>query len=300
MNKLHENNYLQKYKKYKKKYLDLKAGAMLLSQEESLPSEEKLMPRLSYGTVQGTGNSMKNNLILALQSGYRHIDIKQRYAEVLGLSLLEYLQYIREAIEETDIPREELWITWNGNYNIEEIIEQLNCNYIDTVIANYNIKSLIPLRNSKLIKNLAVENIYNFEELQVLHEEYQINTLQIQAHIKNDELIQQCNKIGIKVQLYGINSSLRNLEIFPNEYDDYIYLINNITIYYMLKYVPSGNVIIVSSINGDSIPKNIDNYQDILDGTIDESSIDISRIERILDEIGYNLPDMGYGTLYKK
>ena len=68
----------------------------------------------------------------------------------------------------------------------------------------------------------------------------------------------------------------------------------------MLKYVPSGNVIIVSSINGNSIPKNIENYQDILDGTIDESSIDISRIKRILDEIGNNLPDMGYGTLYKK
>lgn len=299
MNKLYEDNYFQKYQKYKKKYINLKAGASLL-QQEATHSGEKIMPGLSYGTVQGSGISTKKNIKLALENGYKHLDIKERYAQQLGLSVSKYLQYIREAIEKTAIPREELWITWNGSYNIEEIIEQLNCQYFDTVIANHNIQSLIPLRNQKLIKNLAVENIYNFEELQMLHDQYQINTLQIQAHIKNDELIQQCNKIGIKVQLYGINSALRNLESYPSNYDDYFYLVNYITIYYMLKYVPSGNVIIVSSTNGDTIPRNIENYQAILDGRFDESSIDIDRIERILLEIGDELPDMGFGTLYKK
>jgi len=292
MNKLYEDNYFQKYQKYKKKYINLKAGAMLLHREE------KIMPGLSYGTAQGHGILTKKNIKLALENGYKHLDIKKRYAYALGLSVSEYLQYIREAIEETGIPREELWITWNGSNNIEEIIEQLNCQYIDTVIAD-DMEYLTTKRDQGLIKNIAVENIYNFEKIKELHERYKINTLQIQAHIKNDVLIQQCNEIGIKVQLYGINSALRNLEEFPSEMNDYYYLIKYITIYYMLKYLSNGNVIIVGSYMGSNIPINIKIYQDILDGTFDESTIDIEKIERLLLEIGDKLPDMGVGTLYR-
>jgi hypothetical protein len=293
MNKLYDDKYFQKYQKYKEKYINLKAGAMLLH-------HEKIMPGLSYGTAQGNSSSIKKNIKLALENGYKHIDIKQRYASMLRVSESTYLKYIKEAIEESYIPREELWITWHGFSNIEEIIEQLNCQYIDTVIVNNNIDYLIEKKEEGLIKNIAVENIYNFEKIKELHELYKINTLQIQAHIKNDELIQQCNEIGIKVQLYGINSALTNLEEYPSETDDYYYLMKYITIYYMLKFLSTGNVIIVGSYSGSSIPINIKNYQDILNGTFDKSTVDIEKIERLLLEIGNELPDMGFGTLYKK
>ena len=60
-----------------------------------------------------------------------------------------------------------------------------------------------------------------------------------------------------------------------------------IFIYYMLKYISNGNVIIVSSYSGDTIPKNIKDYQDILNGTFD-----ILRIERIIgDKLTYQMKE---------
>lgn len=288
-----QKDYKSKYYKYKKKYLDLKAGSGIVE-------EFKTMPLLSFGTAQGTIDTLKDRIKQALETGYRHLDIKERYAGLLKISVDVYLDAIKQSIQESGIPRKELWITWNGN-NIERIIELLNCDYIDTLIGN-NLEELNLLKDRGIIKNIAVENIYNFEEIVRLKERYRINTLQIQGHIKNEELIEKCNSIGIKVQLYGIMSSFKNylfdnFDVFDDPNIQYVY--QNIVSYYMFKYMKNkGNVIVVSSVNGDSIPVNMELYNKIISGSINNETIDIERIETILKKIGDKMPDMGFGTLY--
>ena len=67
----------------------------------------------------------------------------------------------------------------------------------------------------------------------------------------------------------------------------------------MFKYMKNkGNVIVVSSVNGNSIPVNMELYNQIISGSINNETIDIERIENTLKKIGNNMPDMGFGTLY--
>ena len=289
------NQYYTKYLKYKKKYTFLKKMNQIGSAET--------MPILSFGTVQGEISSLRRNITSALKSGYRHLDIKSRYANHLSTSLNKYLNEIKESIIESGLPREEIWISWKGD-DVENVIRTLNCEYIDTVIAG-NFEELVNLRKNGLIKNIAIENIYEFSEIIRLKEKYGINTLQIQGHIKNDELIRLCNENEIKVQLYGINSSLSRYisnKIDSGEYEiledpDITYLIKNIIHYYMLKHMRNGNVIIVGSSSGRSISTNIELYNKIITNST-EITLEVEKIERTLRNIGNELPDMGTGTLY--
>ena len=297
-------HYYKKYLKYKDKYLELKAGAVT-------QSSDKIMPFLSCGTETGHISKLKNKILVALNSGYKHIDIKSRYSNLLDASVKDYLIEIKEGIKESRILRKELWITWNGGQiitnenNIENVIKFLECDYIDTIIGNNgDLVELVLLRDKGLVMNLAVENIYDFEKIKELQGLYGINTLQIQAHIKNDKLIRDCNAIGVKVQLYAISSSINKYSI--NEYEsgnfdilekpEIKYVINNIIRYYMVKYIKTDNVIIIESDDYSYFPTSMKIYNEIING---EELIDIDRIDTLLKDIGNNLPDMGSGTLYK-
>ena len=302
-------DYYRKYLKYKKKYLELKGGT-------STQPRDKIMPLLSFGPKDGHESNLSDRVLVALTYGYRHIDIKSRYSNSLKLNVKEYLINVKEGIQASRVPRDRIWITWNGGKlinneeNIQRVIDILNCKYIDTIIGNNgDLSDLAPLKDKGLVNNLGVENIYDFEKIKNLQELYGINTLQIQAHIKNDELIKKCNEIGIKVQLYGILSSFTkyktieynsgNFDILENPSSDIIYLDEHLMKYYMIKYLKNKNVIISSTLKGPTIIKNMYLCKQILNGNINKDSINIENIETILKDIGDKLPDVGEGTLYK-
>ncbi len=286
-----EKNFYKLYLKYKLKYLSLKKNI----NGGAYPISEKIMPGLSFGTSSvGSSINLKNYLNDALNIGYRHIDIKQRYANILNMELEEYLNIIKEEIQ--NVPRDKLWITWLGILPIELVIEKLDCQYIDTVLSpkNFNEEYILELKSKpELVKNIGIENIYDFNIINELKEKYNINTLQIQAKLEHDELIQNCNSIGVKVQLYAINSPIWNAQIFDNTIPENAIDRNMLAKYFMNKYIPNGNTIIVSSLTGSSIIPNFENFNSLILGETIITPDEILTIEENLKKYNQFIKYMG-------
>lgn len=91
------------------------------------------MPRFGLGTfLQGSNEICKQSCLTALKAGYRHIDTAHAYYDEEGVG---------EAVKESGIPREEIWITsklWPTEYGegktlaaIDSILERMQLEYID-------------------------------------------------------------------------------------------------------------------------------------------------------------------------
>ena len=96
------------------------------------------MPQLGYGVYQTPAEDTKRCVLDALSVGYRSIDSAQAYGNEEGVG---------EAIVESGIPREELFITtkvWlsNAGYekakaSIEESLRKLKTDYIDLLLIHH-------------------------------------------------------------------------------------------------------------------------------------------------------------------
>lgn len=91
------------------------------------------MPRFGLGTfLQGSNEICKQSCLTALRAGYRHIDTAHAYYDEEGVG---------EAVKESGIPRNEIWITsklWPTEYGegktlkaIDEMLARLQMDYID-------------------------------------------------------------------------------------------------------------------------------------------------------------------------
>ena len=96
------------------------------------------MPRFGLGTfLQGSNEICKQSCLTALRAGYRHIDTAHAYYDEEGVG---------EAVKESGIPREEIWITsklWPTEYGegktlkaIDEMLARLQTNYIDLLFVH--------------------------------------------------------------------------------------------------------------------------------------------------------------------
>lgn len=69
------------------------------------------MPRFGLGTfLQGSNEICRQSCLTALKAGYRHIDTAHAYNDEEGVG---------QAVKESGIPREEIWITsklWPNEY----------------------------------------------------------------------------------------------------------------------------------------------------------------------------------------
>ncbi|KAF9305272.1 hypothetical protein BGZ74_010796 [Mortierella antarctica] len=77
------------------------------------------IPHVGLGTWQSKPDVVKHAVKVALQSGYRHIDCAWIYGNE---------KEVGEAIRESNIPREELFITtklWNNSHRPEEVLPAL-------------------------------------------------------------------------------------------------------------------------------------------------------------------------------
>lgn len=93
------------------------------------------MPILGYGVYQVTKEECKECVLNALRAGYRSIDTAQSYFNE---------EEVGEAIKETGIPREEIFLTtkvWLEHYGYEnckasvfESMKKLQTEYIDLVL----------------------------------------------------------------------------------------------------------------------------------------------------------------------
>ena len=91
------------------------------------------MPRFGLGTfLQPSNDVCRQSCLTALRAGYRHIDTAHAYYDEEGVG---------EAVRESGIPREEIWITsklWPTEYGegktlkaIDEMLERMQLDYID-------------------------------------------------------------------------------------------------------------------------------------------------------------------------
>jgi 2,5-diketo-D-gluconate reductase A len=126
------------------------------------------MPILGFGVYQIPQEETKQAVLDAISVGYKSIDTAQSYFNE---------EQVGEAIKETDVPREELFITtkiWIDNYGYEkckesvyESLEKLGLDYIDLVLlhqpfADYYgaYKALEDLYKEGKIRAIGVSNFY--------------------------------------------------------------------------------------------------------------------------------------------
>ncbi|KAF9100537.1 hypothetical protein BGX29_006511 [Mortierella sp. GBA35] len=98
------------------------------------------IPLFGLGTWQSKPDVVKNAVKVALQAGYRHIDAAWIYGNE---------KEVGEAIRESNIPREELFITtklWNNSHRPEEVLpaletslKNLGLDYVDLYLMHWPI-----------------------------------------------------------------------------------------------------------------------------------------------------------------
>lgn len=127
------------------------------------------MPILGFGVYQIPQEETKQAVLDAISVGYKSIDTAQSYFNE---------EQVGEAIKETDVPREELFITtkiWIDNYGYEkckesvyESLEKLGLDYIDLVLlhqpfADYYgaYRALEDLYKEGKIRAIGVSNFYS-------------------------------------------------------------------------------------------------------------------------------------------
>ena len=90
------------------------------------------MPQFGLGTFRQSNSDAKTSVLTALKNGYRHFDTAHAYNNEQGVG---------EAIRESGVPREEIWVTsklWANDYSdgntlksIDEMLERMGLEYID-------------------------------------------------------------------------------------------------------------------------------------------------------------------------
>ena len=90
------------------------------------------MPRFGLGTYNVSNDDCKQAVATALKNGYRHFDTAQAYNNERGVG---------EAIKESGIPREQIWVTsklWPTEYGegktlaaIDRMLERMGLEYLE-------------------------------------------------------------------------------------------------------------------------------------------------------------------------
>jgi len=255
------------------------------------------MPKICFGTAQGL---LDKTLPLALANGYTHID---------GAEVYNNHRIVQEAIR--PVQRQSLWITWKDNNitleKIQEIARKLQCGYIDLFLIHFGCgvaQDYVELKKAQsagLIRFYGVSNCEDFDTIRTLKQEQNIFANQIQARppggaiqeraIMKDTFIEQCNAIGVSVMLYGTVSGILNSMDLVQE-ENYKYWIENknlenINKYYIDKYVSSKpNVLMVSSVSGQSLKRNIFDVKKSIEGPL-LTAEKFNEIERKLLQINF-------------
>lgn len=173
------------------------------------------IPQLGLGVFKvQDADDLKRSVADALKEGYRHFDTAAIYHNEAGLG---------EALAESDVPREELYITskvWNSNTTYDETIaafheslKKLQTDYLDLYLIHwpsdgYNEKwrAMEDLYNDGLIKSIGVSN---FEQP---HLEKLLTTAkivpavdQIETHpyFQQKELNEYLRSLGIAHEAWG-------------------------------------------------------------------------------------------------
>ena len=168
------------------------------------------IPAFGLGTYQMTKREVvKNSILTAIKLGYRHFDT----AEIYGNQA-----FVGEALEESGVPRNELFITtkiWMNHYKdvrsaLKEDLKRLRTDYVDLLLlhqplCNYvdAFKELIKLNKEGLVKAIGVSNFEN-EHIHKLIEKTgvipEVNQIEIHPFCQRKDQVDYCKRNGILIE----------------------------------------------------------------------------------------------------
>ncbi|TDM33123.1 aldo/keto reductase [Macrococcoides canis] len=230
------------------------------------------MPQLGLGVYKITDEAMHAVVKTGLDAGYRAFDTAHFYFNEASLG---------KALNETNIPREELFITtklWNDHQGYEQTkqafnasLQKLNMDYIDLYLIHWpcpeddlfieSYKAMEELYHEGKIKALGVANFKEHHLDKLLQETTVIPTVnQIEYHpiFNQDKLQQYCKDKGIAVTAWS--PLMRGGELFENETLKRIAEKYNKTVAQIIIrwHIDSGRIVIPKSSNVERIKENID------------------------------------------
>jgi methylglyoxal/glyoxal reductase len=174
------------------------------------------MPQLGFGVFKvESGSQTVDSVKKALEVGYRAIDTAAIYQNEEGVG---------QAIRESGIPREELFITskvWNGDQGYEttlkaydDSLKRLGLEYLDLYLIHWPVKgkyndtwrALEKLYKDGKVRSIGVSNfhVHHLEDLFANSEiKPVIDQVELHPRLSHQELRDFCQKHEIKVEAWG-------------------------------------------------------------------------------------------------
>ena len=173
------------------------------------------IPVFGFGTYQLTGEKrIKLAVTAALESGYRLIDTAQMYGNE---------EYVGEAIRQSGIPREEIFITTKldndqhgydkAKRSFDKSMDRLQLGYVDLFLIHWPIeglrleswRALVDIYNQGGARAIGVSN-YTIRHLKELLAEYEtkpaVNQVEFNPFNFQDDLLSFCKEEGIRLEGY--------------------------------------------------------------------------------------------------
>ncbi len=241
------------------------------------------IPIIGLGTFRAKEDDVYNSVRIALESGYRHIDTAMIYGNELEVG---------KAIKDSDIPREELFITtklWNSDQGYEttkkafdDSLKKLGLKYVDLYLIHWykgeqkaadSWKAMEELCEAGKIRSIGVSN-FNVNHIENLLKTAKIkpviNQVEIHLGLPQYNLQEYCESNGIKLEAYA---PMQSGGIFTNEDIKKVALKHNKSIANIaLKFlVDRGIIVLPKSIKEERILNN----KNIFDFSLDEEDLTI-------------------------
>ena len=175
------------------------------------------IPQIGVGTWTLRGETARQNVRLALEAGFRHIDTAQAY---------ENEEEVGMGVADSGVPRDEVFITTKVATNIMRVgreavrqsidksLSQLNMEYIDLLLIHWPVKDCVKdtwqvmedCVRKGLVRSIGVSN-FNRHHLDSLLEYAEIrpviNQMEVHPFLTQEENIAYNHQKGIQVEAWG-------------------------------------------------------------------------------------------------
>ena len=172
------------------------------------------MPILGLGVYKSAEHT-KASVLAALEAGYRHIDTAAFYMNE---------KEVGEAIRESGIPREEIFITtklWNDDQRngcqreaFEKSMELLGLDYLDLYLIHWPVKDCFvkswnimeEYQQAGRIRSIGVSNFHMQHLMELMAHSKTvpvINQVECHPYLSQQPLRSFCNKLGIQVTAWA-------------------------------------------------------------------------------------------------
>ncbi|MDQ0362751.1 aldo/keto reductase [Breznakia pachnodae] len=181
--------------------------------DKKIMNDGKEIPTIALG-VWRSGDDTKNAVLTALEAGYRHIDTASVYKNE---------EAVGEAIKESGIPREEIFVTtklWNEDIQsgevkkaLEESLKKLGLDYVDLYLIHWPIEGykeayleMEKLQSEGLIRSIGVSNfkVHHMKALlEVANVKPAVNQMEFSPLMQDNDILNYCNDNHIVLEAWS-------------------------------------------------------------------------------------------------